>query len=233
MKENHGLKAVFFDLDGTLLYTLPDIARAVNHALKNNGLSPLPVEYFRNIVGWGLKMTVRKAVPAEIDDPALLMRVYSEMKAEYESHPVVETVPYPGIPEMLRYFQERHIPMGILSNKDHALTERVVAGTLPDFSFVGVYGHSPEVPHKPDPAGFFRLMEKAACRAEQIMFVGDTATDMEMAGAVGSYPQGVSWGYRTSEELLKAGAASIADHPREIPDCFAELSLDRSRNPLV
>jgi len=233
MKKNHRLQAVFFDLDGTLLYTLPDIARVVNYGLKKNGLPALPVGDFRDIVGWGLKATIRKAVPEEMGDPAFLLQVYSDMKAEYERHPVIETVPYPGIPEMLRYFQEHRIPMGILSNKDHGLTGQVVKSAFPEFTFIGVYGHSPDVPHKPDPSGFFMLMKKAACRAEQIMFVGDTATDMETARAAGSYPLGVSWGYRTSEELLKAGADSIVDHPREIPDRFLELSLDRSRNPLV
>ncbi|MDY7028981.1 MAG: HAD family hydrolase [Spirochaetota bacterium] len=233
MKRQYTIKAVFFDLDGTLLYTLPDIARAVNYSLEKNSLPVLPVEYYRDIVGWGLTVTIRKAVPAEIEDTGFLEKIRSEMKAAYARNPVVETAPYPGVIEMLGGFRGEGVPMGILSNKDDSLTREIVATLLKDFSFAGVYGSSADVPPKPDTTGFNLLMEKTALLPEEIMFVGDTAMDMELACSTGAYPLGVSWGYRSIWELQEAGAAAIAETPGDILKAFHELSLDRDRDALV
>ena len=233
MKQEHTIKAVFFDLDGTLLYTLPDIARAVNYALEKNSLPAIPVEDYRDIVGWGLTVTIRKAVPSDIRDPGLLKKIRSEMKEAYARNPVVETVPYPGVIEMLEAFREGGVPLGILSNKDDSLTRRIVATLLRDFSFAGVYGSSADVPPKPDTTGFNLLLEKTNLLPEQIMFVGDTAMDMELARTTGAFPLGVNWGYRSAEELKEAGAAAIAGKPQDILNLFHQLSLDRGRDALV
>lgn len=233
MQQKHTIKAVFFDLDGTLLYTLPDIARAVNYALEKNSLPVLPMEEYRDLVGWGLTVTIRKAVPEEIKDPAFLEKIRSEMKAAYARNPVVETAPYPGVIEMLDGFREEGVSMGILSNKDDSLTREIVATLLKNFDFTGVYGSSADVPPKPDMTGFNLLMEKTGLFPEEIMFVGDTAMDMELARSTGAFPLGVSWGYRSPEELKKAGAAAIAETPGDILKAFHELSLDRDRDALV
>ncbi len=233
MKQKHTIKAVFFDLDGTLLYTLPDIARAVNYALEKNSLPVIPVEDFNDIVGWGLTVTIRKAVPVEIDDPAFLVKIRNEMTEAYAHNPVVETAPYPGVIEMLSDFREEGIPMGILSNKDDSLTRRIVATLLGDFPFAGVYGSSAEVPPKPDTTGFNLLLAKTGLLPEDIMFVGDTAIDMGLSCSTGAFPLGVTWGYRSPEELKEAGAAAIAQTPAEILRFFHELPLDRGRDALV
>jgi len=228
METKQVLRAVFFDLDGTLLYTLPDIARAVNHALKKNSLPMHKVEAYREIVGWGLSMTIRKAVPADITDPSVLDKIRRDMKIEYSAHPVVDTVPYPGIINMLHAFQDLHIPMGIISNKDHSLTSVIVKKVLHDFTFAGVCGSSSQIPPKPDTTGIRQLMADTGLEAGEILFVGDTSIDMQTALAVGAYPLGVSWGYRTTKELRDAGAAGVADSPEDIVIHFSEMMLDRA-----
>jgi len=233
MKRKQVIKAVFFDLDGTLLNTLPDIARVVNYALSKNSLPVFGVEEYRDMVGWGLTKTIRMAVPEEIKDSELLKKIRLEMQNEYAANPVVGTVPYPGIMDMLREFQSRGTAMGILSNKDDAITRKVVHTVLGEFTFAGVRGSSLDVPPKPDPTGMKLLLEKAGLSPGQMMFVGDTAMDMVTAGLIGAYPVGVSWGYRTEEQLIDAGAQRIVHSPGQILDLFLEMSLDTRLDALV
>ena len=151
---NHlNYKAVFFDLDGTLLYTLPDIARAVNHALRTQGLPVHPVEAFKSKVGWGLAETIRLALPEELQSSAaesgLLDQLIRELINEYRRSPYQLTTPYDGIPEMLEELQRRNIHMAILSNKEHVLTTTIVADLFPHISFLAVQGVADSVPPKP------------------------------------------------------------------------------------
>lgn len=211
-------KAVFFDLDGTLLYTLPDIALAVNHSLAMYGFPPFSAEEYRNMVGWGLTKTIRMAVPAEVTDPEILDRVRREMLDEYRRNPVVESAPYSGIREMLDELQSQGVPMAIISNKEDPITQRVVRQVFGEYSFLEVIGSSERFPPKPDPAGVNYLLERAGVPADRILFVGDTAMDMETAGLIGAFPVGVSWGYRSVDELKKAGARRIVDNAGEITE---------------
>lgn len=224
-------KAVFFDLDGTLLYTLPDIARAVNHALQTKGLPPQPVEAYRQKVGWGLDETVRLALPPELRSSAvesgLLAELVAELLREYRRAPYELTRPYAGVPEMLDELQRSGLSIAVLSNKEHVLTTTIVKDLLPRIRFMAVQGVTEAVPPKPDPTGLRRLLAATEAAPAEVLYVGDSGVDMRTAAAAKLYPIGVSWGYRPVAELKNHGARVILDHPGELLRRFPDLLLDR------
>ncbi len=234
-------KAVFFDLDGTLLYTLPDIAAAVNHALHIKGFPPVPVEEYRTKVGWGLEETVRRAIPQEhqanASESGLLKELTAEMIREYRRKPYQLTTPYEGIPELLRELQERGIPMSILSNKEHTLTNMIVKELFPDVKFLRVQGTSETVPPKPDQTGIQSLLAEVGFNSHTgkssqvlnttVLYVGDSGVDMDTAVQANVYPLGVAWGYRPAQELFERGAKQVLNEPFELISLFPDLLLDR------
>ncbi len=224
-------KTVIFDLDGTLLYTLPDIARAVNHALQTKGLPPQPVEAYRQKVGWGLDETVRLALPEELQPSAagsgLLRELVDELISEYRRAPYELTTPYDGVPEMLSELRQRGAAVAVLSNKEHELTRTIVRELLPQTDFFAVQGVSGTVPPKPDPTGVRQLLEAAEASPSEVLYVGDSGVDMQTALAAELRPLGVSWGYRPVEELRANGAEAILNRPADLLDMFPDLLLDR------
>lgn len=224
-------KAVFFDLDGTLLYTLPDIARAVNHALQTRGLPAHPVEAFKSKVGWGLDETIRLALPLELQPTAaesgLLDGLIRELINEYRRAPYELTTPYEGIPALLAELQRRNIQMAVLSNKEHMLTTTIVADLFPGIEFLAVQGVSETVPPKPDPAGVQRLLAETDAASGEVVYVGDSSVDMQTALGAELYPIGVAWGYRPAGELREYGAELILTKPGELLSLFPDLLLDR------
>ena len=224
-------KAVFFDLDGTLLYTLPDIAAAVNHALGTKGLPPRPVEEYKYKVGWGLEETVRRALPEELQSTAaesgMLQELTAELIKEYRRNPYELTTPYAGIPELLDSLQQRNITMSILSNKEHLLTTTIVKELLSPVEFLTVQGVSANIPPKPDPRGVELLLGNTGIPPSEVLYVGDSGVDMDTAVRAGLYPVGVAWGYRPVEELLERGAEVVLHEPKELMGLFPELLLDR------
>ena len=225
-------KAVFFDLDGTLLYTLPDIARAVNHALQTKGLSPQPVESYKQKVGWGLDETIRLALPTELQNSAaesgLLAELVEELLLEYRRSPYELTRPYDGVPEMLAELQQCGVAVAVLSNKEHVLTSTIVKDLFPQIEFLAVQGVSDSIPPKPATTGVRSLLAAAEAIPGEVLYVGDSGVDMQTAIAAGLYPIGVSWGYRPVAELRGNGAELIIHQPGDLLKLFPDLLLDRT-----
>ena len=210
-------EAIIFDLDGTLLDTLEDIADATNAALSAFGLPTHPVDAYRYFVGDGVGHLVRRIVPeASRDDDALGESLREAFAANYAKCWSAKTQPYEGIPEMLDALSEKGIRKAVLSNKPERFTRDCVDGLLTDWTFDLVLGLNDDTPRKPDPTGARRILEHWGIPAESVLYVGDTATDMKTASAAGLYPLGVLWGFRDGEELQAAGARRLASHPREI-----------------
>ena len=213
---NHGEKrAVLFDLDGTLLHTLDDIAQSMNYALEACGLPPWERDAYRYMVGNGARILAERAVRDRAD---LADRVLETYQRRYEKHLMDQTRPYPGIPETLRRLTEMGVPLSVLSNKPDADTKRVVADSFPDIPFVCVQGQTPDLPRKPDPAAALAVAEKMGIPPASFYYLGDTSVDMECARLAGMHPVGVLWGFRTRTELLGSGAEMLIARPEEFPE---------------
>ena len=204
---------VVFDLDGTLLNTLEDIADAMNYALESLGQPPWELDAYRYMVGNGARILAERAVRSRRD---LAERALAAYQAEYETHSQVKTCPYEGIPELLRELNRREIPVFVLTNKPHADAQRIVHYYFPEISFAGIQGQVPELPVKPDPAGALAIAGSLNLPPERFFYLGDTSVDMDCARRAGMRSVGVLWGFRTRSELKGSGASALIDRPEEL-----------------
>ncbi|HCO94353.1 MAG TPA: HAD family hydrolase [Phycisphaerales bacterium] len=213
-------QAILFDVDGTLLDTLADIACAANAGLKALGFATHPLESYRRFVGDGAGCLALRVLPEEHQDDETVERCREIIRAEYVKCWADNTRPYPGVPEMLAELEARCIPMTMLSNKPHPATKRVVEGFFPDYHFRIVRGALPSVPIKPDPAGAIQIAEELGIPPERFVYLGDTNTDMRTAVAAGMFAAGALWGFRTAGELTENGAKVLLKTPLEVVNLF-------------
>ena len=208
-------KAVLFDLDGTLLDTLEDLADATNAALAELGLPGHPVGGVQVSGGRrpGEPGPPRNA--ARPLDEALLARGIELTRREYAGRWAEKTRPYPGILELLDGLSRREIPMAVLSNKPDEFTRLCVTRLLAGWHFQAVQGATPGLPRKPDPRGALEIAARLGVVPGEVLYLGDTNTDMQTAVAAGMFPVGAVWGFRTADELLASGAAVLAKTPRK------------------
>ena len=206
-------KAVLFDLDGTLTDTLRDIADAMNRALRLHGLPEFAVEDYKYLVGNGARKLAERAVRDRLDLQPAVLRDY---QAYYETHNLMATKPYEGIPELLAALAGRGLKLCVLSNKPHADTCHVVSHFFPQISFAVVRGQMEGVPVKPDPTGALAVAREIHAAPGSFLYLGDTSVDMTCARNAGMHPVGVTWGFRTAEELRSAGAELLISHPLDL-----------------
>ena len=211
-------KGVLFDLDGTLVDTLEDIAAALNAVLAGNGFPRHSLEACRAMVGWGMRNLVTAALPEGRREPGLVSALTEAMMAEYGRHPLVHSRPYPGIPELLAELRRLGLPTAVLSNKPDVLTQRIAEGLFPGHAFRAVQGERPGVPRKPDPQAARAICAGMGLEPGEILFLGDTAVDVETAHRAGMPCAGALWGFRGREELVRAGAEVLVDHPSAVLD---------------
>ena len=210
------IEAVIFDLDGTLLNSLEDIAESMNEALAHFGLPPHPLDDYKYMVGNGLRPLVERALPPAKRNPSLLDQVEQQLRLIYQQRWDQKTRLYPEIPELLDKLTARQLSLNILSNKPHEYTVVVVEKFLRRWPFDVILGQKKELPKKPAPDGAWLVAKTLNIKCEQIAFLGDTEIDIETAHRAGMWPVGVEWGFRTSEELRQAGAAVVLRHPLEL-----------------
>lgn len=208
-----GQRAVLFDLDGTLVNSLEDIADAANEVLERLDLPRHPVDAYRYLIGEGLEMLVRRALPPERRNVAEVARVVPLVRAAYAARATRKTRPYPGIPDLLDTLAARAVPFAILTNKPHEPALDLVARLFDGRPFAKVVGARPDHPRKPAPDGALEVAGALGIAPGEWLYLGDTATDMETARAAGMLPVGVLWGFRPAEELREAGAAALIAHP--------------------
>lgn len=209
-------QAVLFDLDGTLLDTLADVANATNAALVRLGFPTHQRDAYRYLLGGGMETLVRRALPEGSHDEEIIKKCHDAIIAEYDVRWAENTRPYPGIPELLAELDRRGIAKAVFSNKPDAFTKKTVEKLLPDFRFEIVSGAVPDVPVKPDPAGAIRIARELGIPPGRFIYLGDTDTDMQTAAAAGMFPAGALWGFRTAEELAANGAQALLEAPLDL-----------------
>ena len=197
-------KAVIFDLDGTLLNTIDDLAAAGNYTLAQMGLPQHTTQEFMRFIGNGIPKLIRRMLPSDADEAAF-QRAAALFDAYYSLHKQDATAPYPGIPPLLEHLRTAGVRMAVLSNKAHHLTVPIIRHYFGDV-FDAVQGLEDGIPAKPAPAGANRLLEKLVLSPEEVLYVGDSDTDMRTAAAAGLTGCGVLWGFRSRETLLNGGA---------------------------
>ncbi len=209
-------KAVLFDLDGTLLDTLDDLAMAANRVLTSRKLPVHPVEAYRYFVGDGIRILVERILPAELRQPEIIDTAVTAFQEEYAKNWHDQSAPYPGIDRMLDRLTAEGLRLSILSNKPDAFTRLCVQRLLPRWTFDPLFGQRQGMPKKPDPAAALEIAGRLGLSPVEILYVGDTAVDMHTARAAGMDVVGVLWGFRTAEELQGAGAHCLIASPEEL-----------------
>ena len=212
--------AVLFDLDGTLLDTLQDLADSTNTVLAGCGFPTHDTDAYRTFVGDGVTKLFQRVLPPDVRRAEVIASCAATFREVYGQRWNVHTRPYDGIPELLQWLAARHVTLAVLSNKPDDFTQRCVREFLADYEFDVVLGQRDGQPLKPDPAGALAIRDRLGLSAKQIVYLGDTDVDMQTARAAGMFPVGALWGFRTREELLAGGAQAVLQHPLELVRIF-------------
>ena len=218
------IKAVIFDLDGTLLDTLGDLTSAVNTALRRHDFPLLSEADVCARVGNGVRKLLERSVPAGTARP-VVDACLAEFQAQYEEHLVERTHPYPGIPPVIDALRSRGVRMAVLSNKYHAATSRLIAHYFPGAMAVTL-GERAGVPRKPDPTSTLEILTMLDVKPSEVLYVGDSDVDMHTAKAAGVTAVGALWGFRDRDSLLAAGADHIVERPEDLVQLLDRLQLD-------
>jgi len=214
-------RAAVFDLDGTLLDTLDDIADAANRVLAARGFPTHGKQSYRYFVGDGIEKLIRRALPAgKRDDDSCVKACLEAFRDDYGSNWDVSTRPYEGVPEMLNGLASRGIRMAVLSNKPDDFTRMCVSELLPDWEFDIVLGQRDGIPVKPDPAGAHMVAARLGVTPPEIIYLGDTGIDMTTASRAGMVGIGAAWGFRNEGELREHGARAVISHPLQFLEFF-------------
>jgi phosphoglycolate phosphatase len=214
-------QAAVFDLDGTLLDTLDDLADSLNFVLAEEGLPAHPTPEYRFMVGNGMENLVIRALPQGLRIPAHVRPILQKFMERYRANQCVKTRPYAGVPEMLAELGRRGIPLAVLSNKAHPNTLTVVDSYFPQ-TFQMVLGMRPEVPAKPDPSAALEIARAFNAAPQACLYLGDSNVDMKTARAAGMYAVGAAWGFRPVDELIAAGAGTVIEAPLDFVRFFDE-----------
>jgi phosphoglycolate phosphatase len=213
-------RAVVFDLDGTLLDTIEDIAGAMNRVLVSRGLEPYGIGPYKLLVGEGVEEMVRRALAPRSPGDGEVEAIVRDYRREYELCWRRHSRPYPGVPELLGELRRRHVRTAVLSNKSHPFTEAMTLDLLPGFRFDVIRGARPGVPLKPDPEPALAIARELRVPPVSTVFLGDTMVDMKTAVAAGMLPVGALWGFRGAAELTANGAAALIASPLDLLDYF-------------
>lgn len=207
---------LIFDLDGTLVDSLPAIAASLNRTLTKHRMPGHPEPVVRSFIGNGLRNLLEQAVPRDTP-PSVIDELLETYRADYDATWPSGTVVYPGIHDLLISLRDRGIVLAVLSNKVDAFTRTMTAALFPEIPFACVLGQRDGIPHKPDPSGAFEIARSIGAAADECTIIGDSTVDLDTARNAGMGFIGVSWGYHGRARLEEAGAPTIIDETAELP----------------
>ncbi|MEA4924460.1 MAG: HAD family hydrolase [Syntrophomonadaceae bacterium] len=209
------IHACVFDLDGTLLNSLKDIANSTNYALAHNGYQPCPVDQYRSFVGDGLEVLIRRVLGPNYTTEAGILLV-NDFNFYYGSHYSEFTLPYNGVPELLQSLLAHGLKLAVLSNKPDGFVKVIIKELFPDTDFTVIQGKTDKFAHKPDPASLENVMRELGVKTGETLYIGDSDIDIHTAHNAKLKAVGVTWGFRERSELEAAGADYIVDSPEDI-----------------
>lgn len=216
-------KLAIFDLDGTLLDTIADLGTACNYALKQCGHPVHRIEEYNLMVGNGIYNLFLRALPEEYHTESEAMRMKEFFIPYYDAHKCDLTRPYKGMPEVLKRLSENGIALAVASNKYQDGTEKLVRHFFGDGTFKAILGQREGFPIKPDPAIVYQAMEEVGVSEKSdVIYLGDSDVDMKTGANAGVETIGVTWGFRSREELTLAGAVHLADNPEQAYEIIME-----------
>ena len=216
------MKSLIFDLDGTLINSLFDIAISMNKVLEKHNYPSHEIEKYNYFVGDGALVLVKNAMPYNSTEKEI-QNVLKSFIEIYEQNTHNNTFAYEGIYEMLQKIEELKIKKAVLSNKPHKFTLKYMENLFNNFNFQEIHGQKIDVPKKPDPTMAIEIATKLNTNIEDMIFIGDTATDIKTAKNAKMKSIGVAWGFRPIEELKEAGADFIAHKPMDIVKYVSSL----------
>lgn len=218
-------KLVIFDLDGTLLNTIGDLADAVDYVMRSRNLPEHTNAEYRQMVGGGIKRLVERALPEELSkNEQYVEECVTQFRRYYVDNIDRHTIPYEGIPELLRKLQNEGVMLAVASNKFQHGTERLVAKFFGDIEFIAIEGNREGAPLKPDPAIIHNILCKAGVEQCDAVMVGDSGIDIRTAAAANIDSIGVSWGFRFAEELYDAGAKVVVTTSEELEQAIRQMA---------
>lgn len=209
---------VIFDLDGTLLKTIDDLAAATNHALRTLGFPTHGLWVYPDMVGNGVAKLIERALPDDARTDKNINDALAAFKEYYNDHCCEATVPYPGIPELLKELSDKGVSLAVTSNKYQHAVSKIIEHYFPDINFKAVLGNVDGMPRKPDPSIVFKALSLCPTPKADVLYVGDSGVDMETARRACVESVGVSWGFRPILELKEAYADHIISTPSQILD---------------
>lgn len=209
-------KLAIFDLDGTLLNTIADLANSTNHALATLGYPTHAPEAYPLMVGNGINKLFERALPEGEKTEENVLRVRQAFIPHYDAHNADDSRPYPGIPELLETLQAKGIKLAVASNKYQAATEKLIAHYFPSIHFVAIFGQREGVKVKPDPVIVYDILKIAEIKKEDVLYIGDSGVDMQTAINAGITSCGVTWGFRPRTELEQFHPDYIVERAEEL-----------------
>ena len=210
------IRSVIFDLDGTLLNTISDLAHSTNHALEKNGFPGHPIEAYNFFIGNGINKLFERALPENEKTESNIVRLREVFLPYYDEHIMDYTEPYEGISDLLKTLQAKGFLLAVASNKYQSATEKLIKSFFPDISFAAILGQREGVPVKPDPSIVHDIFKITGMQPEETIYIGDSGVDMQTAANSGVASIGVTWGFRPREELEAAGAVFIAKNTSDV-----------------
>ncbi len=216
-----------FDLDGTLLNTIADLATSTNQALEACGFPTHPVEEYPMYVGNGINKLFERALPAEARTEENILRIRAHFLPFYDEHNADLSIPYPGIPQLLEKLQRNGVQIAVASNKYQRATEKLIRHYFPNIHFAAIFGQREGIPVKPHPQIVEDILAIVPVKKEEVIYIGDSGVDMQTALNAGVESIGVTWGFRPREELMQHAPTHIVDTAQDIEKLIIEYKYTK------